>query len=333
MGVGGSGGAAGEPGETCELGTQFEWTSSGILLSPSDSDHASIKDPTVVYHNGKWHVIATVFDRGIDTYNMVYTSFTDWSEASSAEQIYLGAGEINGYNCAPQLFFFEPQNKWYLIYQSDNNFPSFSTNDDLEQPLNWTAPQALYASEPQIVTQNKGQGFWIDFWVICDAAQCYLFFSDDNGNYYRAQTALDDFPNGFDTPVIILRDTRENLFEASNVYKLRGSDEYLLLIESMSNSRWFRAWTATSLDGEWTPLADTQNNPFAAISNVTFEGPAWSGQVSHGEMLRAGVDQTLTIDACNLQYLYQGLDGSVTQESVGGYNYLPYRLGLLTAVQ
>ena len=44
-------------------------------------------------------------------------------------------------------------------------------------------------------------------------------------------------------------------------------------------------------------------------------------------MIRAGYDETLTIDACNLQYLYQGADPS----SNATYNRLPYRLGLLQA--
>jgi endo-1,4-beta-xylanase len=301
-------------------------------LRPQSETHASIKDPTIVRYNDRWHVIATVFDRTADTYNMVHTSFGDWSEALTASQTYLGTASpgLSGYNCAPQLFYFEPKALWYLVYQGDNNFPKYSTNSDLADPTGWTAPANFYASEPAIVTQNKGSGFWIDFWVICDEANCYMFFSDDNGHYYRAATTLGQFPAGFGTPEIILQDDRSELFEASNVYKVSGTNQYLLLIEAMSNSRWFRAWTATSLSGEWTPLADSQANPFASKDNVTFEGQAWSGQVSHGELIRDGYDQSLSISACDLTFLYQGIDPTVTQESVGGYNYLPYRLGLLT---
>jgi endo-1,4-beta-xylanase len=43
-------------------------------------------------------------------------------------------------------------------------------------------------------------------------------------------------------------------------------------------------------------------------------------------MLRAGIDQTLTVSPCGMRYLYQGKD----PDAGGDYNSLPWRLGLLT---
>ncbi|MER6378747.1 non-reducing end alpha-L-arabinofuranosidase family hydrolase [Streptomyces sp. NPDC001250] len=81
-----------------------------------------------------------------------------------------------------------------------------------------------------------------------------------------------------------------------------------------------------SLTGGWTPLADTWDEPFAGRSNVTFPGGAWTEDISHGEMVRAGNDQTLPIDPCHMQYVYQGVDPNAG----GDYNSLPWRMGLLT---
>ena len=69
-----------------------------------------IKDPTVVYYNGRWHVYATVFNITSTFYNMVYLNFTDFAQADSAPQYYMDQTPGLGYyHCAPQLFYFAPQ--------------------------------------------------------------------------------------------------------------------------------------------------------------------------------------------------------------------------------
>ena len=66
-----------------------------------------------------------------------------------------------GYHTAPQVFYFAPQNKWYLIFQSGQ--PQYSTNSDPTQPQNWTTPTNFFASQPSSVSN------WIDFWIISDS--------------------------------------------------------------------------------------------------------------------------------------------------------------------
>jgi endo-1,4-beta-xylanase len=319
------------PPPTGSLPSTFRWSSSGIVTGPkSDATHSqlSIKDPSVVNVNGRWHVFASSTNSA-GNYSLVYLNFADWSQAAAAPQSYLSSNPNigSGYRAAPEAFFFAPQNKWYLVYQTGP--PSFSTNTDISQPNGWTAPRNFYASTPPIVTQNQGSGTWIDFWVICDNSFCYLFFSDDNGHFYRARTTVANFPNGFSDPVIVMQDSnRFALFEASNVYKVQGQNQYLAVIEAIGSDgkRYFRSWTANALDGAWSPLANTETNPFARSTNVTFTGTPWTRDISHGEMIRAGFDQTLQINPCHLQYLYQGVDPSSTVS----YNFLPWRLGLLT---
>jgi endo-1,4-beta-xylanase len=43
-------------------------------------------------------------------------------------------------------------------------------------------------------------------------------------------------------------------------------------------------------------------------------------------MIRGGYDQTLTIDPCDLRFLYQGVDPGLS----GDYDSIPWRLGLIT---
>lgn len=310
------------------LPSRYSWSSSGPLISPKpDSAHniAGIKDPTVVQYNGKYHVFASVASSS--GYNLVYLNFSDWSQAGSATHHYLDRSAIGrGYRAAPQVFYYAPQRLWYLVYQTGN--ASYSTNPDISNPNGWSAPRNFYSSMPDIIKQNIGNGHWVDMWVICDSANCYLFSSDDNGHLYRSQTTVGQFPNGFTNTVIAAQDSKYALFEASNVYKVQDSNQYLLLVEAIGSDgrRYFRSWTTSSLAGSWTPLAASESNPFARSNNVSFPSGAWTRDISHGEMIRAGYDQTLTIPACRLQYVYQGMNPNAG----GDYNLLPWRLGLLT---
>jgi hypothetical protein len=310
------------------LPSSFTWSSSGVLAGPKpDASHpaVAVKDFSVIRHDGQWQVYATTASR--NGWGLVHFAFDDWSQAASAPHTYLDRSGIgSGYRAAPQIFYFAPQDLWYLVYQTGP--PTYSTSRDPSDPTSWSAPRRFIENEPAVVTQNKGDGQWIDFWTICDASRCYLFFSDDNGHTYRADTSLANFPNGFGNTQIIMTDTKNNLFEAVNVYKVDGAQEYLMVVEAIGSTgrRYFRSWTSSSLTGSWSPLAATESDPFAGRANVTFPGGAWTQDISHGELVRQSNDQTLTISPCDLQYVYQGQDPSAS----GDYLLLPWRMGLLT---
>ncbi|MFS8097534.1 PHB depolymerase family esterase [Lentzea alba] len=313
--------------EAAALPNSFRWSSSGVLISPKpDATHANlaVKDPTVVFHNGRYHVFASTYTNG---YNLVYLSFTDFSQAAAAPHHYLDRTAIGaGYRAAPQVFYFAPQRLWYLVYQTGAG-GSYSTTTDISRPETWSAPRNFYSSMPQIIRDNIGNGYWVDFWNVCDSAKCYLFSADDNGHLYRSETTVGEFPNGFRNTVIAMQDAnRYRLFEAPNVYKV--GNQYLLLVEAIGTDgrRWFRSWTGPAITGPWTALADSEPNPFARANTTTFPSGQWTRDISHGELIRSGTDQAMEISPCRLRFLYQGLDPNAG----GDYNRLPWRLGLLS---
>jgi endo-1,4-beta-xylanase len=288
----------------------------------------AIKDPSLVLYNSKYHLYATVVDTA-GNMNMTYTNFANFASSGSATTYYMDyTAGFAGSHYAPQLFYLAAQKKWYLITQSSG--PAYSTAADPSQPATWSKPTTFFSSTPSIVTQNAGSGgvTWADFWVICDSTSCHLFFTNQNGYLFRSQTSLGSFPSGFGTPVIVMQGANANSLVASaRVYKLSGVSKYLLLAEAIgSKGRYMRSWTGTALDGSWTALADTESNPFAGASNVTFAGTKWTADFSHGEIVRNGYDETMTISPCNLQYFFQGRDPYSTASTA----LLPWKLGMLT---
>jgi hypothetical protein len=306
--------------------TPVQWKSTGVLIKPvSDDTHTivSVKDPTVVRYNGLWHVYATVYSTSARTWSMVYLNFKDWSEAPNAKLYYIDQNpNLRGYHCAPNVFYFRPHKKWYLIFQSQQ--PQYTTTDDLSKPETWPKPVDFFQTKPAGAPQ-----LWIDYWMICDDTHAYLFFTGDNGRLYRSRTKIEDFPKGMSDPEVVIQGPRNDVFEGSMTCKIKGTNTYLTLVEAIGQARYYRAWTSDRLDGQWTPVPDANSwqKPFAGINNVTFEDGVtpWTRDISHGELIRDGYDETMTIDPNNLQLLYQGRDPAIN----GRYELLPYQLGLL----
>ena len=161
--------------------------------------------------------------------------------------------------------------------------------------------------------------------MICDDTKAHLFFTSNNGLMWRAETELADFPRGWSKPRIVLRG---DIFEASHTYRLKGLNKFLTLIEAQNaGRRYYKAFLADRLDGEWQPLAATREKPFASPVNVREDAPHWADSVSHGELLRNGYDEHQEVDPANLRFLFQGL----MDEEMRGKKYgeFTWRLGLL----
>ena len=334
------------------LGKPLKWKSSGILVAPqNDSTHFlySIKDPTIFRYHDRWEVYATANmvsgpgaaallnpgtnepapspRRGGGTFNMIQTSFADWKDAPEAKLHYMDAKPgFGGYRCAPEIFYFTPQKKWYYTFQTQP--PVYCTSDTPDDPMSWSAPQPFFA--PGTPMPNLP----IDFHFIGDGEYMYMFFTGDDGNFYRSRTAYADFPKGFSHPVIAMHGAHNTVFEAGFTYKIKGADKYLTCVEALGPTRYYRAYVADKLDGEWYPIEgfDTFEHPFAGKNNMTFDDGVspWSGQVSHGEMIREVNDERMVLDPDNLMFLYQGIADA---DNHGDYGKLAYKLGLIRAVK
>lgn len=321
------------PGVDDLLRGTFRWASSAPLVAPiarPEDPCYSVKDPSVVRYQDRWHLFCTIRSEK-RSHQIEYLSFADWKDANSAKRHVLTISD--GYFCAPQVFYFSPQKKWYMILQVADPSgrpllqPAYSTTDDISDPASCTKPALLYPTHPENVKA------WIDFWVICDSSKAHLFFTSNNGLLWRAQTKLSEFPRGWDAPRVVIRG---DIFEASCTYKLKGQDKYLTVVEAEAKDRpggwrYYKAYLADKLDGEWKPLADTWQKPFAGPPNVAFNGEHWTDSISHGELLRDGYDERLEVDPANLRFLFQGV---LERDRQGKpYGQIPWKLGILESAR
>ncbi|HEX3043432.1 MAG TPA: non-reducing end alpha-L-arabinofuranosidase family hydrolase [Bacillota bacterium] len=274
-------------------------------LSPYD--YYGAKDPTIVYSGGKYHVFYTGANQG-GGWQMLYTSATTISGLSSASRTYMSKiGE--SYFCAPEVFYYEPKSLWYLVYQDGTYGAAYSTTTNIGDPNSWSGPKSFG------ISGNMG---W-DYFIICDDNYAYMYNtpSDGSGKLYMRRTTLANFPTGWSAPSVSI----SGVFEGALVYKCLSDGKYYLLIEDMKDGRYYELWTGSSAGGPWSLVAEK----WAWRGNLVYNSDQWTTNVSHGEVIRAGVNQKLEINNIDrVDFLIQG-----TTNMSGDYQKIIWDLGVI----
>jgi len=123
------------------------WFVGPPILTPREDgfDARAVKDPTVVRYDDRWHVFYTACGR--DKLGIAYVSAPAWEELDAAPRTLLEqlSGGVENYAAAPQVFYFAPQETWYLVYQTtDSNYqPVYATTKTIAEPQSWSPPRPL----------------------------------------------------------------------------------------------------------------------------------------------------------------------------------------------
>ena len=294
------------------------WIVSDLVLSHGSEDafdEIAVKDPSIVFFEGKWHLFFTARNRQEYTTGYVSTkNLTDFLSEPKHELEMIGGK--SRYGCAPQIFYFEPQGTWYLVFQTrDSNYqPSFSTTKTISKPCSWSTPENLLKKD----TASK----WIDFWIICDKTKACLFYTQSHSGIYVRTTSLTDFPGGWSEGRKVFSDVHE----AAHIYKVKGRSEYHMIYElNIQGIRSFGLASAENLTGPWEKVTDR----YATGGQLTYRDSQlkWTEMVSHGEALRTGYNQLMEYDPKGCTWIIQGL---MRKDSDVSYPSLPWQLGTIS---
>ena len=308
----------------------FSWTIGGPLLwAPQDDpDSVSIRQPTTVYFQDRWHMFMVTSKPG-RPHRIECATAAKLESLQFAGRTVLDLGDAD-VSC-PQVFYFEPAKRWFLIFQKLDVTqkpavrPMYSTSTDITDPKLWTRPTQFEIPYPQF------DSLWRDFWVICDEDDAYLFYTTTDGRVYRCRSAIDKFPGKLGPPLLTLKG---DFVSSAHVYRVKKLRRYLMVMESADlHRRYTKAYINTRLDEGWDDLCTWLNKPMAG-SNVrlaTPETPHWTDSVAEGELIRDGIDQTQTIDPKNFRMIFSGCMEADRAGKAPGE--IPWKIGIIEQPQ
>jgi len=301
------------------------WYASNQYFTPKDSfppAQIAVKDPSILFFEGSWHLFFTGIqydEEGIPVRSINYVSAPTLDELEEAPRFKIKSFSNNTKRtAAPQIFYFEPDNKWYLIAQAeyeDRYTPIYSTTTNISDPSSWSNVLPL--------VERFEHDKWIDFWVICDYTTAYLFYTRNHEDMYYMITTLDSFPFGFETPTKV--EANIKVHEASMVYKIKDKQEYWLLTENQycGNRREYFISKTSTLNGKWS-----DSELFATQNDLQFSDPQnqWTSAVSSGELIRFGYNQMMEIISTEkVEFFFQG----APRVKIFQYSNTEWQLGII----
>jgi len=333
-----------------------KWTVRGPVfqaVSEGAFENVAVKDPSIVYHDGKYHLFYTGKHVDQTKDGVKYSITTGYVAAptlatlNSAKRYNLSE-LVGGSIIAPQVFYFAPHKLWYVVAHRyapgmrPNLAPIFLTNPDIDNVYGWSKPKDLIA--------DKGnEDFWIDFWVICDDKKAHLYYADQRGSVLRRECVMEDFPAGFadaEETVALTVFGEDDMgkwavFEAPHVYHVKNPDTYFMILEcgyykeereyfADARKRFIIGMVADRLEGPWTRVEHSQTEYFAHGENLFNDDGSKSryDQISHPELIRSGYDQKLEVESFGVDMIFQSFDSSSWPDNYN-YNELPWELAVM----
>lgn len=303
-------------------GVENTWTLSDPILSSGPIgtfSEIAVKDPSIVYFEGMWHLFFTARSREASTTGYVSAKDLAGLPTAPRHELKMIRGRSR-YGCAPQVMYYRPHGKWYLIFQNlDSGLgplryqPAFSTTKTISKPESWTKPKPLI--------QKDVKSKWIDFWVICDKTKAYLFYTQSQSIVMVRTTTFEEFPGGWGTGKKVF----SPVTEAAHIYKVRGQNKYHMIYElNRGGMRLFGIAAAENLIGPWEKVTDR----YATGEQLNYLGDkkAWTEMVSHGEAIRTGYDQEMEYDPKGSRLLIQG---TLKKGWKSDYSSIPWKLGII----
>ena len=309
------------PGNSVQQSKKLNWEIGDYIFSPGPTgafDEIAVKDPSIVFYENKWHIFYTA--RSKNEYITGYVTAKDFKNLNAVSRKELK--QIRGktrYGCAPQVFYFEPQQKWYLVFQNrDANYQAaYSTTVNISEPDSWSSAQNLITKD----TPKK----WIDFWIIAEEQKVYLFYTEAHNGVMVRSTSFEKFPNDWGKSKQVF----DNVHEAVHIYKVADKQEFHMIYELNNDGiRSFGLAKANHLEGPWLKVTDK----YATGDQLRWTDGCipWTEMISHGEVIRSGFNQYMEYQPANCRWLIQGL---MKKDLNVKYELLPWKLGIIQQIE